>query len=70
MVVVEAGFPYARIHDLRGTFCTRAVRAGIDPKTVQTLVGHSDIMTTLRYYTAASTARTNREAIEAMAAAG
>lgn len=54
----------------RWTSCTRTVPAGIDPKTVQTLVGHSDIMTTLRYYTAASTARTNRDAIEAMVAAG
>lgn len=67
-IVAEADIPYARIHDLRGTFCTRAIRAGIDPKTVMTLAGHRDIKTTLRYYTAASTA--NREAIELMASVG
>ena len=68
-IIAEADIPYARVHDLRATFVTRAIRAGIDAKTVQTLAGHKKIETTLRYYTAASVAKTNREAIEAMTAA-
>jgi integrase/recombinase XerD len=37
-------------HLLRATFCTYLIRAGTDPKTVQELMGHEDLETTLRYY--------------------
>jgi len=38
------------IHGLRRTFATRLIRAGADPKTVQTLLGHSTLNLTLQLY--------------------
>lgn len=40
-----------RFHDLRHTYATRLFEAGVPPKTVQELMGHSDISTTLNIYT-------------------
>lgn len=40
------------IHDMRRTFCTRLVRAGVPLPAVQKLAGHSNIKTTLTYYNA------------------
>ena len=36
-------------HDLRRTFATRALRDGVDPFTVQRLLGHVNVQTTLIY---------------------
>jgi len=38
-------------HDLRRTYVTRLIRAGVPLPTVQKLVGHADIQTTMVYYT-------------------
>lgn len=38
-------------HVLRHTFCSRMIDNGIDPKTLQIIMGHSDIETTLNVYT-------------------
>ncbi len=35
----------------RHTYCTNRVRDGVSPKTLQYLMGHADIQTTLQYYT-------------------
>jgi integrase len=39
------------VHALRRTFATRLIKAGADPKTVQTLLGHSTLDLTLKLYT-------------------
>ncbi len=39
------------IHALRRTFATRLIKAGADPKSVQTLLGHSTLELTLQLYT-------------------
>jgi integrase len=38
-----------RFHDLRHTFATRLSQAGVDPYTVQTIMGHKSFTTTQRY---------------------
>jgi len=37
------------LHKFRSTFCTKLLRNGEDMRTVQALMGHSDIATTMRY---------------------
>jgi integrase len=44
-----AGIRDIRFHDLRHTFATRLVRAGVDLITVQQLLGHARISMTARY---------------------
>ena len=45
----KAGFKDLRIHDLRHTFASLMVMAGVDLKTVQELLGHQDYRTTEIY---------------------
>jgi len=47
--VRQAAIPKFRWHDLRHTFASRLVMAGIDLRTVQELMGHKTITTTMRY---------------------
>jgi integrase len=47
--VRSAGIPHIRFHDLRHTFATRLVQAGVDIITVQHLLGHAKITMTARY---------------------
>ncbi len=42
---------YADFHSLRATFITNLSRAGVSPKTAQTLARHSDINLTMNVYT-------------------
>jgi integrase len=49
-LVQRAGVKPIRIHDLRHTFATLAIGAGIPIKVVSESLGHADIATTLRTY--------------------
>jgi integrase len=48
-VLSDAGTANFRWHDLRHTFASRLVMAGVDIRTVQELMGHKTIQATLRY---------------------
>ena len=45
----RAGIKNLRFHDLRHTFATRLVLAGVDLASVSKLLGHSTIQMTMRY---------------------
>jgi integrase len=47
--VRRAEIPTCRFHDLRHTFATRLVLAGVDLATVMQLMGHANISTTMKY---------------------
>jgi len=49
-VTDELGIPPRKVHSLRHTFATRCVESKCDFKTLSTLLGHSDISTTLNLY--------------------
>lgn len=46
----DAGLPHIRLHDLRHTFATLALEAGIHAKVVSEMLGHSNIVITLETY--------------------
>ena len=45
-----AGLDAMRFHDLRHTFAALCIEAGTDPKTLQSMMGHSSIRVTLDTY--------------------
>ncbi len=53
--------PHISNHILRHTGCTRMAESGMDPKVLQTIMGHSDIAVTMRIYNHADQERTERE---------
>lgn len=44
------GIPYFTMHALRATFATRLIEQGINPRTVQELLGHADFAITMNLY--------------------
>ena len=49
--IYKQEIPVIRPHVCRHSYCTNRVRDGVSPKTLQRLMGHEDIRTTLQYYT-------------------
>lgn len=49
-VMREAGLPPISLHSLRHTFATRCIEDGIHPKTLQRIMGHSKLETTMDLY--------------------
>ncbi len=49
-LLAQAGLPPIRFHDLRHTYATLALQAGLHPKVVQENLGHSTISMTLDTY--------------------
>ena len=46
----KIGAPNTRFHYLRHTYATVAIKSGVDLKTIQEMLGHSEIDTTLNIY--------------------
>ena len=59
----DCGLAHIKFHALRHTFATRAIRAGIDVKTVAELLGHENCNITLDIYTSCNE-KAKRDAID------
>ena len=53
--------PHITAHILRHTACTRMAEAGMDPKILQGIMGHSDISMTMNVYNHGSIERMQNE---------
>lgn len=49
-LVANTGLPRIRLHDLRHTHASHLILAGVNMKTVQERLGHSDVVITLKFY--------------------
>ena len=54
-ILENAGLPSIRFHDLRHTFATHALTAGVDAKTLSSILGHTNASFTLDTYTHVTT---------------
>jgi integrase len=50
-LVDRAGLPHIDLHDVRHTYATMALRAGVNPKVVSERLGHASVAFTLQVYT-------------------
>lgn len=53
--------PHISVHNLRHTGCTRMAEAGVDPKVLQYIMGHSKISVTMEVYNHVSAERNRKE---------
>ena len=60
-LVDRAGVRRIRLHDVRHTYATLALNAGVEPKIVSDRVGHSNLGYTLTIYTHRSTGAIGRQ---------
>lgn len=51
MLYPEKPLPHITPHVCRHTFCTNMAGAGMDPKVLQYIMGHSEIEVTMNVYT-------------------
>lgn len=58
--------PRIRLHDVRHTYATLALDAGIEPKIVSDRIGHANMNVTFQIYTHRSTGR-DRQAADKIA---
>jgi integrase len=65
-LVDKAGVRRIRLHDVRHTYATMSLDAGIDAKIVSDRIGHANMAYTLQIYTHRSTGR-DRNAAETVA---
>ena len=49
-IATKIGIEPFSIHKLRHSFATRCIESGMKPKTLQKILGHSDVTVTLNYY--------------------
>jgi integrase len=56
-LVDRAGVPLIRLHDVRHTYATLSLDAGVEPKVVADRIGHANMAYTLTIYTHRSTGR-------------
>jgi integrase len=54
VIASRAGVADAELHSFRRTYATTLLRGGMDLRTVQMLMGHSDLESTMRYLTPAT----------------
>ena len=50
-ILKKADLPDLPLHALRHTFSTQAIAAGVDPKTLSSILGHTNASFTLNTYT-------------------
>lgn len=62
----RAGVPRIRLHDVRHTYATLSLNAGIDLKLLSDRLGHANVYVTAQIYGHRSTGH-NRQAAESMA---
>lgn len=59
--VGDIELPHISAHNLRHTGCTRMAEAGVDPKVLQYIMGHSKISVTMEVYNHVSSKRNRKE---------
>lgn len=60
-IVKTMGMNEISVHSLRHTFATRCIEAGMRPKTLQKILGHASITTTMNLYVHVSSEETVKE---------